>query len=1340
MTDLGVLTHWTNKELVVFVHDLVSLEPTLGAKVQLFSEKRQLIASGISGSDGLLRLEFEGDRHGAPAVLVVETDDDYTFLDLKPRDFSGKSAMDGLLPYDAEQYDAFLFADRNLYRPGEIVHLGCTIRKNYGDAVADLPFILKILKPNGKELEQKFFQTNDQGNGTWDLQTRNNFPTGRYIVQAMIPGKQEELGSFQFNLEEFVPERMEVHASLAEGENLIWRKPARLVLEGSHLFGAPAADLQSEAEILYKTSIYTDDRYPGFHFGNNFDASSQLVRLGRLETDQSGRAEFAVQFPDWAKLKNPLRADLRGRVYEIGGRFVADRFDCWVFPDEVMYGIRCTAAPNQKLVTVEVVAITSDGETADVGEAVVELMKVTNFYSLRHYISHNSAYIDDYQTLVSTDNVALANGRGSITLNLEDDCGYVIRVHGAESQMYSSEIVRSAWGGVEVGEGDKPSLLKVSTKSEEYVVGDTARVRIEAPFDGLGFLIVEGDRLYRAIPFEIKDQVAEVSFHVPPDYYPNVWIGASVIHSFREGRSQILPFSAFCAVNMRVRDLSRELKIEVMSPPEVLLPDAHYDQEFMVTDSSGRPVEADVMVALVDVGIHQILGWQLPDPIKWLGRPRGTALNYAHYYDKVAYNFDSPVFGGGLGRIRNYVGLGSDTWIKPMALWSGMIRTGSDGRGTVSFDVPEFSGRGRLQFVTLGASGLGSESLEIPITRPWTMQPYLPRFLVMGDKSLQQIGFHNRSGETLRFVVEISASMNGETHTDYGRHEVVIPPGGQDRLALDLVGPQAAGTFVQKWDIEVVKEDGTVLDQVTRTFPIAVEASSNYASSFETLVLEPGTSRRVGLDGYLDNSLAELQVTVAAHPFMRLDGALRYVASYPYGCVEQTTSKLMSMYLLRAQKFLMEGSLDGTQDLDVYFSTGVQKLLSMQNPDGGLTYWSGMGESHRYGSIYALHFLSLLKEDRRIPLPEEQVQNLEEYVLGLVQDGRLVEPEELYLRAYACYVLALAGEPSIGDEIERFDDYALSPAGRYLLAAAVARITGQASAAKAYLARVPIRVFEDTVSDLTLSSDIRNTAVEFMALYQAGVRGEELQQRLDDLMTFLSGRQHGTTQESAFVITALADYLIESGRNIESAGWVVADSSGNSESMEGATHSRKSASGVESYFDVQNTGETDLFVNVIRRGIPTETQQEDIEEGIEFERLILDTEGNEIDGTEYIQRGSYLIGIRLKVDRPLRYVVVADRIPAGLEITNPVLGGDNGLPLTTLKQPLKPSMVDKRDDRMVYSYDRIEPGEHWFYYGVQAVSPGNYSMPGLIAETMYDPANRARERIREIVVKAPDQP
>ena len=145
-TNIGLLAHWQAKELVLFAHDLYSLAPLNQAKVTIYSRKNQILAQGVTNEQGIYQAKAFNTALGEPQVAVVEMNDDYTFLELKARGDEARSFDADMPPYGRDAYDAFVYADRELYRPGETVHLHWMVRKNYGDALGAVPLLLTVTK------------------------------------------------------------------------------------------------------------------------------------------------------------------------------------------------------------------------------------------------------------------------------------------------------------------------------------------------------------------------------------------------------------------------------------------------------------------------------------------------------------------------------------------------------------------------------------------------------------------------------------------------------------------------------------------------------------------------------------------------------------------------------------------------------------------------------------------------------------------------------------------------------------------------------------------------------------------------------------------------------------------------------------------------------------------------------------------------------------------------------------------------------------------------------------------------------------------------------------------
>ncbi|MFH1740954.1 MAG: MG2 domain-containing protein, partial [bacterium] len=235
-TDIGLLAHWCNDELVVFAHDLYSLSPLEAAKVTVYSNKNQVLDDARTDRQGMAHLKKLNRNWGQPSVIVVEHGDDFTFLELAPRDEGSREIRPEMPYYDRDAYDAFLYADRDLYRPGETVHLRWIGRTHYGDALADIPLLITVIKPNGKQLLSKPTTLSAFGSGGLDLETQKVYPTGQYRAQLSVPGSNRTIGIYSFRLEEFVPNRMKADVELKEPRWLAGLEYG-ITVSAKHLFG-----------------------------------------------------------------------------------------------------------------------------------------------------------------------------------------------------------------------------------------------------------------------------------------------------------------------------------------------------------------------------------------------------------------------------------------------------------------------------------------------------------------------------------------------------------------------------------------------------------------------------------------------------------------------------------------------------------------------------------------------------------------------------------------------------------------------------------------------------------------------------------------------------------------------------------------------------------------------------------------------------------------------------------------------------------------------------------------------------------------------------------------------
>jgi len=1348
-TDIGVLSYWQKDGLALFAHDLYSLAPAANATVRVYSKKNQLLGSGSTNADGMLLLSGFSPLLGDPLVAVVEYGDDFTFLELTRRDDDPIAYTESMPNYNRKGYDAFLYADRELYRPGETAYLHWLVRTNYGDAVSGVPLKLRVLKPNGRTLLEKPVELSPMGTGGWDLETQKAYPTGKYAAELWVPGAKTPIGSYSFRVEDFVPNRIKVDLSLLASDrpHLLAGVNSSLTLTAQHLFGAPAVNRKAELSVLLMPGAPVPDAWKEFRFSNDSDFKPDKLACGEQVTDENGKATFTLNYPPSDKLTFPMRAIVVGRVFELGGRAVTGTIEKVFYPSDLCLGLAVSRRTQGPGVDVAVAAITPEGTPATVGSVKVTLEKQAwNYYVRRFYTHHEANWTESFE-VVETRDIPITEGKGTTSFEIRDYGHYRVRVHAEATPQYSTQSFYSYGGECSLSDAARPSLIKLTLDKDLYQVGDTVRARVESPFDGKGVVVLQGETINKMATLDIRDGVGIVEFGLTRDHVPNVWIEATVVHALKADRAQVYPFSSFAMANVPVRDPVRKLDVALVELPEEILPASQHSFTVETKLSDGTPAETEVTVAAVDEGIHSITGYKSPDPVTWLFRDRKPSFNRAHYYDKVAYDFEKPAVGGDLeALLGKRTATPDDNWIKPLALWSGTVRTDTSGKATVTFQLPEFSGQLRLAVVACSGAAVGSTEGYVYVRRPYMLRTSQPRFVLPEDKFRCRALIFNTRDKAVK--AKISWKTTGALVPGEGGMELDVPANGEASTLASFAAGMVPGQGAIQWQAVMVDEANNELERLTQETLLPVRTPAAYQTEHELVVLKPGESRSFSNTQFVEDERVEMSIAVSANPLLQLGKVFRDTVAFPYGCVEQVTSRLFPIYLLRQnlQLFDLSGTEaeDAVVDADklrLYLNSGVTRLFAMQTPSGGLATWPGDSAPYPYGSVYALHFLTLVKRDREIPVPEEGYRALQEYVRRIALDWEKMNSSDLYLRAYALYVLASGGDIEALQQISRFDSVKIPRPARYLLAAALAANTQNTDRVALYLSSAPHSPYDTRELGGTLNSDLRAQAVELYALQQIKADPQEIAVRAERLATSLNSMASLNTQEAAFAIAALCQYLADSTKNTEQAQATITTPLGE-KTIRAGEILREKHEGSGGKYIVANTGNTPLFVMLTVSGMPLKPNLEKVARGINVERSFYTPTGESIKDLSPLglrQGDSYVVDICVNADQlpqgaGLENVVVTDLLPAGLEIENPRISVD-AVPGTAFKGAVTPSYLEIRDDRLVLMFNSLPKGRHHYYYVVRSVTPGQYQHPPLVAECMYEPTIKGATAPSSLAVK-----
>src|SRR6202022_608881 len=444
-------------------------------------------------------------------------DGDFNFLeigrasfDLSDRGVTGRPQPGPL--------DAFLYTDRGIYRPGETVELVALVRDDKADAMAGLPVGLRLLRPDGIEVEKRQL-TGDRLGAYWQsFALPRDARIGAWRVELRLDPKAPPIGKAEFQVEDFVPPQLKVE--LAAAEELIRPGEAFPVeVTARYYFGAPGAGLGIEAEAMIALDDNPFPNYPDFQFGlvgEEFSGDRRDVEAPA--TDDDGKAQLSVTLGDLPDLTRPLAATIRVGVFEPSGRAVSETLTRPIRQRALYIGLHspagADAVPEGAEATLEVIALDPPGTPIMAKGLRLELLRETweyRWYSVngtwRHKSHIRSQPIDAGMVDVGAD--------GPAKLGRQLPAGrYRWEVTDAATGAQSSLRFHVGWW-VEAALPDVPDKLDATLDKQSYQAGETAKLFVKAPFAGEAELAIASDRVLALRSFSLPAEGATIE--VPVD-------------------------------------------------------------------------------------------------------------------------------------------------------------------------------------------------------------------------------------------------------------------------------------------------------------------------------------------------------------------------------------------------------------------------------------------------------------------------------------------------------------------------------------------------------------------------------------------------------------------------------------------------------------------------------------------------------------------------------------------------------------------------------------------------------------------------------------------------------
>ena len=1332
VTDIGLSVRETPGNIYVWATSLTGGLPLKDVRVTVYGANNVPQGEGITDAEGWCCCEVPKSAEPFAVVATVADETDTSFLALrKPLDETlASGARRGYVA--ADRVEAFVWSDRGIYRHDEPIFVHAILRN--GEGVAPKPFPVEVVlsDPDGRifarrtrvsdtfgaVMEETLAVPGDRKSGTWEL-------------SVQTPGENGScLGSRLIKIEEFVPPQIRVKVTAAKDfsyTNLAFDVAAE------HLFGGPAKALPAEGAVMFADAPFAPKGWKGFRFGDTRRRlSPNFTVIGKALLDEDGRARFVATLPANARPCASVKMTAQGSVFENGGRPVSARLvqEAHVYPFYIGVALPETLRRQAKAHACRVALVNPDGSPHGGARTLTaRFERIDWVYGLKR---NAQGYFE-----WSSDKVCMPMGE-EVEVQVADDGSATLPVPAVSSGDYvvslfdpATDVTFSAPYWVAGGDDasvrtalENPSRVTLTLDKQKYYVGDVPRLTVKAPFAGMAWLQVLREGAVYSQVFSLTNATSEVFLQpVEKGWLPGVDVALTVVQAAVSGRKHATN-RAYGIVPLKAA--AREAELALSVEPHVLVTDTQGKtgasmrvRVARALDSSNSNETAVAVVTVVDEGINILTDEPVPNPIDWFGETRDAV----HPFHDL-YNYLLPIVDGRLKRTGVKTGGGAEGDLfrrisptpsrrfKPLSLWRKECRFDPRGNAWASFDLGEFVGEVRVTAVAYGARATGAASAQAKVAPKIVMQPDAPRFAAPGDTFDATLTLSNRSGTDGVVAYDVMAG---------GTVSLVKPMHGEVKLAND-----ASTTLSFQVRADAPGEGSLVFvtegmgEKHKGTIELPVRPAAAWRQMSETVCLRPNETRTFANPATILPETAQRAFVYSGSPVGELAAALTHLVSYPYGCLEQTVSRVFP--LVAAGGILntlpvRETSVAG--DAKNVVDAGIARVLSMARandfvmwPDCNTPPWD------RDVSLWAAHFLVSASKSG-FQVNPDILQRVRGYLRNWAMD------ESPAISVYACHTLAIAGTPDADRMLHWYDQRArLSVVDRCRLARAYVR-TGD---------RERARMLTETLAP----DDVR--AVSWATLALLDIDPQDL--RLAAYAQYLGERRDkssghwGTTAANAHALLALGAYYRTRAEETGTPALVLRRDGQMPEELTMKKAKRLTGGGT---MTISNTGDGAAYLTASSL-VLSDPEAPAEARGIGIARRFLRPDGTEADLGALVRGDLVIVELTLNPEAGRTYsdLVVENLLPACFEPdTAPVTKA--AYTWVDSQEDVVPWELrrDIRDDRVLVFSKKFNAQTGRVvraHYAVRVVSAGTFVLPGVSVEAMYMPEIHARTSACRITV------
>ncbi|WP_444103663.1 alpha-2-macroglobulin family protein [Bacteroides sp.] len=1338
-SNLGMIVKRNSlNKLWIAVSNILDTKPIGKAQVTAYNFQLQPIGKGETNGDGFVEITPKG----VPFIIVAESEKQKAYVrvvdgeeqSVSRFDVGGKDIQKGL--------KGFIYGERGVWRPGDTLHISFILEDREKRIPDKHPVALEIYNPRGQFYTKMISTQGMNGFYTFDVPTQATDPTGLWNAYIKVGGTTFHKG---LRIETIKPNRLKINLALPKILQAT-DKDVYAPLTSTWLTGATASKLKAKIEMSLSKVNTQFKNYGQYIFNNpatNFTTIKTDVFDGTL--DAEGKVSVTLKVPTATEAPGMLNATFTTRVFEPGGDASIYTQTIPFSPFTSYVGINLNQPKGKYIETdkdhvFDIVTVNTQGQLVNRTNLEYKIYRIGWSWWWENSGESFGTYINNSSiTPVASGNLQTRGGKASFKFRVDYPSWgrYLVYVKDKESGHATGGTVYIDWpewrGRSSKTDPSGIKMLAFSLNKDSYEIGETATAIIPAAAGGRALVSIEnGSTVLRQEWIEVSNGGdTKYTFKITPEMTPNVYLHISLLQPHAQTVND-LPIRMYGVVPVFVTNSQTVLQPQIQMP-EVLRPETNFN--VTVSEKSGKPMT--YTLAIVDDGLLDLTNFKTPDPWNDFYSREALGIQTWDMYDNV--------LGASSGSYSSLFSTGGDATLKPadakanrfkpVVKFIGPFYLGKGKSQTHTLKLPMYVGSVRAMVVAGQDGAYGNAEKTAFVRTPLMMLSTLPRVLSIQEEITVPVNIFAMENQVKNVTVSLQASGGGVQIVGANQQSLKFTQPGDQLVFFTL----KTGSKTGKATIHLTANGGG--QQTKETIEIDVRNPNPIVTLRNSQWIEAGQSKELSYNLSSSSANNQIKLEVSRIPSVDISRRFDFLYNYQHHCTEQLTSKALPLLFVAQFK-----TIDKTEaeKIKTNVQEAIRQIYGRQLPNGGFVYWPGNAVADEWISSYAGMFLTLAQE-KGYAVHANVLNKWKRFQRAAAQNWRMPQgasgwqqwQSELQ-QAFRLYTLALAGVPEYGAMNRMKEQTGLSIQAKWRLAAAYA-LTGKMKPAEELVYNVETTVNPYSSMNQIYGSSDRDEAMILETLILMNRERDALQQA-KVVSKNLSQEDWFSTQSTAFALMAMGRLAEKLSGTLDFV-WSWNDKQQPAVKSAKAVFEKEIATTPKSgTVSVKNQGKGALSVDLITRTQLLNDTLPAISDNLRMDIRYANLNGTPLSVNDIIQGTDFMAITSISnISGTSDYTNLAltHIIPSGWEIYNERMVApetENVAADGSGQSVSKYSYQDIRDDR-VLTYFNLRRGEtKVFTVRLQATYAGNFILPAVQCEAMYDVNVQARSKAGRTIV------